>query len=152
MHQGLHQYLRGDEVSEAAFVQLDRILDKADALNIEVIGFTPPYMPTLYEEMVREGQHTYWDKALPRVQAIFDEHDFYFFDFSDVSDFSSDAEMRDGNHPSELLTLRMYMKMVEGAPEILGQYTDMEGLQALIDQAPNPHEVIPREKPSEAGH
>jgi hypothetical protein len=143
----LGQYVRGDIPSEAAFEQLERIIDKALALDIEVIGFAPGYMPTVYAEMMASGEYTYIQKAMPRVTALFEDRNLHFFDFSDVSAYSTDAEFEDGNHSYEILSLRMYMQMVQGAPELLGPYSDLEGLQAMIDQAPNNVEVVPREPP-----
>lgn len=145
LHQGSGHYLHGAEVNEVALDNLERMLDKAAALNIEVIGFAPGFMPTLYAEMIRAGNHTYIAKSMTRVQAIFEERGFYFFDFTDLSALGTDAEMMDGNHSTELLSLKMYMKMLETAPELLGPYSDLEGLQAMLDNAPNPGEVIPRE-------
>lgn len=148
LRNGQGHFTRGDTVSEEAMAQITRILDKAAALDIEVIGFTLPFMPTIYNAMQHDGVHSYLDKAVPQLQTLHEERGFMFFDFGDVSAFSQDTELTDGVHASELLSLKLYMRMVEGAPDLLGAYSDLAALQALVDQAPNPHEVIPREKKS----
>ncbi len=145
LRSGFMHFIPGDTVNELAITQMERILDKAGALDIEVIGYAPGFMPTVYQEMIAGGQHTYLDKAMPRVAELFEERGFYFFDFTDMTSDTADHEFLDGNHPYEIASLRMYMKMVEGAPEVLGPYSDLEGLQAMIDNAPNPGEVVPRE-------
>jgi hypothetical protein len=146
MRQGTGQYVRGDVVSEDALVQLARIVDKALVLDIEVIGFAPGYLPVLYDEMITSGQHSYIEKAMPRVADLFEERDLHFFDFTDPASTGGSAEeMRDGNHPAEMMSMRMYMAMLEGAPELLGPYSDLEGLQAMIDQAVSVNEVVPRQ-------
>jgi hypothetical protein len=148
---GEGHYLHGDQVNEAAFEQLGRMLDKAAALNIEVIGFAPGFMPTVYAEMVQSGQYAYLDTAMHRLEALFEARGLHFFDFTDMSGFTRDDEMLDGNHSYEIASLRMYMQMVEGAPELLGPYSDLEGLQTMIDQAPSPMQVVPRNDPIYTG-
>ena len=145
LREGQIHFKPGDRVREEALVRLSAMLDKAAALDIEVIGFAPGFMPTVYQEMMEAGQHTYMDKAMPRVAAVFEEHGFHFFDFTHLTTDMADREFLDGNHPYEMAALKMYMKMVEGAPEILGPYSDLEGLQRMLDNAVSPSEVVPRE-------
>jgi hypothetical protein len=143
--EGNGHYLHGDIVNEEALDQLGRIIDKAAALNIEVIGFAPGYMPTLYDAMMDSGQYTYLEKAMPRAAALFEDRGFHFFDFTDMSGLIRDEEMEDGNHVFEIGALKLYMRMVEGAPELLGPYSDLNGLQQMLDAAPTMMEVVPRE-------
>ncbi len=145
LHTQFNQFEQGDTVSEEAISSMERMLDRAVELNIEVIGFAPGYMPTLYSEMMESGKYGYMDKAMSQVAKLFEERGFHFFDFTDVRDFIPDYEMEDGNHSFEVASLRMYMRMIEGAPELLGQYSDLDVLQQMIDEAPTVMEVVPRE-------
>jgi hypothetical protein len=146
---GEGHYLHGDEVNEAAFEQLARMLDKAVALDIQVIGFAPGFMPTVYTEMIESGQYSYLEKAMPHVAQLFEEQGFHFFDFTDVRGFIEDTDMQDGNHTYEIGSLKLYMRMVEGAPELLGQYSELESLQQMLEQAASVMEVVPREYASD---
>lgn len=141
--QGRGHYRRGKLLNEAALAHLERIIQKAQALGITVIGFGPPFMPDIYDGMMRSGEYTYLTELSPRLTALFEQYDTRYFDFVDVSALSDAAtrEMADGVHPSELMSLRIYLEMVKALPDLLGEYTDIEALETLIAEAPNPHEV-----------
>jgi hypothetical protein len=52
--------------------------------------------------------------------------------------------MSDGVHPSELLSLRIYIDLVNANQDLLGKYSDIPALEQAITDAPNPHEVFPK--------
>lgn len=129
MRDGKDMYVFGDTVSEEKLAQLGALLDYAAEHNITVIGYLPSYAPTLWAEMVAAGNHTYITDLTPRLQALFDAHDFPFFDFSDGANTDSrDDEFFDGWHASELSNLRLFLKMAEAQPEIFASYVDLNAL------------------------
>lgn len=135
MRRGEDMYVYGDTVSEVALADLAALLAYAEARGITVVGFLPSYAPTLWDEMTERGNHAYMTALTPRLQSLFDAHDFPFFDFSDgTSTDTRDDEFFDGWHASELSNLRLFVKMVEARPDLFSPYTD---INALYDIAAN---------------
>jgi len=136
MQAGESMYVYGESVSESALAELSGLLDYAAAHDITVIGYLPSYTPTLWAEMVAGGNHTYITALTPRLQALFDAHGFAFFDFSDGASINTrDDEFFDGWHASELSNLRLYIKMLEAQPTVLGAYSDAQALYQIVANA-----------------
>ena len=131
MRTGEDMYVFGDSVSEEGIAQLIAILDFAQEHDIQVIGFMPPFVPSLYQEMMARGNHTYMTALVERLETLFTEYDFAFFDFSDSQGLGTSADFFDGWHGSERVYLRLFSRMVEDQPEILGPYTDAEMLRQI---------------------
>jgi hypothetical protein len=131
MENGQDMYARGSEVSQSALQQVERLLQYCDERGIFVIGFLPSYMPSLYQQMIAGGQHTYIERLPERLAPLFEQHSFAFFDFSDGSVLqASDGDFIDGWHASERMNLRLYTEMVRVFPGVLGSYSDLEWLEA----------------------
>jgi hypothetical protein len=143
LHAGEQMYVRGDAVSEARLAELDRILKLCKERGIYVIGFTPSFTPTLYAQMVADGQHTYLTKLIPRLQQMFSQYGFAFFDFSDGGRIPAhDGDFFDGWHASELANLLMCAQMVQALPDVLGEYTDVNALYGIAQQATNTFDIF----------
>lgn len=141
--EGWRQFQFGNDVSEAALAELDAVLALAQSLDIYVIGFAPPYMPSIYEIMAASGQHDYLTRSAPRIQAVFERYGYPYFDFSNAAWIGgSDDELYDGWHATELLSARMYLAMLDALPGILSPYSDRDTLRQIIDSADNPVEVF----------
>jgi hypothetical protein len=136
MQAGEDMYVRGDTPSPEKLAQLAALLDWAAAHEITVIGYLPSYAPSLWEAMMRGGQHAYVAALPPVLRAMFAERSFAFFDFSDVSGLGlTDADFFDGWHLSELGNLMLYTQMVYALPDLLGPYSDTGLLEADIRSA-----------------
>jgi hypothetical protein len=143
MRSGEDMYIYGDTVSEEAVQQLTVLLDFAASNDIIVIGFLPPYLPRLWDEMIERGNHTYMVELTPRLQTLFDRYDFPFFDFSSGAWIdTSEEDFFDGWHVSELGTLRMYLRILEALPELLDEYSDLESLAHIAATAPDTWDVF----------
>ncbi|MFN8452751.1 MAG: hypothetical protein U0521_30120, partial [Anaerolineae bacterium] len=59
LRDGKDMYVYGDTVSAARLQQLDDLLRWCAERGIFVIGYLPSYMPTLYPQMLGDGNHTY---------------------------------------------------------------------------------------------
>ena len=130
LRDGKDMYVRGDTVSTRAMAQLERILAYCKERGILVVGFSPPFMPTLYQRLEADGQHTYVDKLIPSLNALFARYGDRYFDFSDGAQLgATDDDFFDGWHASERIYLRLYMRMLEQMPARLGPYSDMAYLQ-----------------------
>lgn len=92
---------------------------------------------------MRRGRHTYITALTPRLQALFDARGFVFFDFSDGASVDTRTwEFFDGWHASELSNLRLYLKMLEALPDVLGEYSDLTELRQISLQATNTWNVF----------
>jgi hypothetical protein len=130
MQNGQDMYARGREVSASALEQVERLLRYCDERGIFVIGFLPSYMPSLYQQMMAGGQHTYMAALPERLRPLFEQHGFAFFDFSDGSLLhATDGDFIDGWHASERMNLRLYTEMVRALPDLLSDYSDLEWLE-----------------------
>lgn len=143
MYEGQEMYVYGDTLSEEALIELSAILQFAAQHDIYVIGFLPPYAPGLWSQMTARGNHTYITALTPRLQTMFDAYDFPFFDFSN-GEWAGirDEEFFDGWHASELGNLRIYLHMLDALPDILGVYSDGEGLRQIAENAGNTWDVF----------
>jgi hypothetical protein len=141
--EGWRQFVKGNEVSDEMLAELDDFLQMTEDRDIFVIGFAPPFTPSIYEVMVSSGEHDYLTQSAPLIQDIFERHNYPYFDFSNAAWIGGvDEELYDGWHATELLSLRMYNAMLEALPDVLAPYSDLEHLQQIAANADNPVEVF----------
>lgn len=146
MQEGQEMYVRGDHVSETRLRQLEAILQRCKERGIYVIGFSPMFMPTLYDALSAGGQHGYMQEMVTRLSAMFERYDYAYFDFSNGAWVGAqDSDFFDGWHGSEMVTLFMYLRMVEALPAVLGEYSDTNALYAKISQITSTFEVFGNE-------
>jgi hypothetical protein len=147
LRDGKEMYAYGDTVSASRLQQLEEVLTWCEARGITVIGFLPPFMPTLYQQITTDGNHTYLDALYPTLAALFTRYDFPLFDFSGEAALgATDEDFFDGWHASERINLRLYARMYATLypmkPGLLDAYTDLASLQAADDNATNTFEVF----------
>ncbi|MGJ3239887.1 MAG: hypothetical protein ACFE0Q_14340 [Anaerolineae bacterium] len=141
--EGDEMYTGGETVSSEALAQLEAILNYASERDILVVGFLPPYMPTLWDELAISERHNYLSQAEQSIVEQFAEHDFPLFDFSDVRTLGfTDEDFFDGWHHSERVALQLYLEMAQQVPE-LSRYTEPEPLQTIVNTAPDTFRVLP---------
>lgn len=134
MRDGVDMYVYGvaDSLDLAALARFEALLDDARARGVTVIAFAPPFAPTLYERMVRRGNHAYMDTLHARLRVMLEQRGFYYFDFSDSRQLNvTDADFFDGWHGSERVYLRLFAQMSDTLPDVLGRYTDADVLRAI---------------------
>jgi hypothetical protein len=138
-------YPPGDTLSQPALDTVDAMLKSAKAKGITVVGFAPPFMPSLYQALVSSGQYGYLPETQARLKALFARYGYPYLDFSDGGALgASDEEFIDSWHPSELACLRVFLKLRETLPDILAPYADPDGLGHLIDSNRSPLVVFER--------
>ncbi len=125
LRDGKEMYVYGDTVSAARLAQLEDFLAWCSDRGITVIGFLPSFMPTLYQQLIADGNHTYVTQLEADLPGVFAGYDFPFFDFSDSAALgATDDDFFDGWHASELINLRLYAQMRAALPDLLGAYSD----------------------------
>lgn len=142
MRAGQEMYVYGSRPSAAALADFSALLDLCAARGITVIGFMPPYAPTLYAEMMANGQHAYLPALSAALADLFAARGLPFLDLSDGGRFGSDDDFFDGWHGSERVYLRVYLALLEAAPEALGWATDAAALRAIDAAAPETWRVF----------
>lgn len=142
LRDGQQMYIYGDTPSEAMLQRLDALLAWCAERGITVIGFAPPFTPTLYQQMQQQGHHDYVFALMPQLDVMFARHSHHFYDFSNGGVFGIDDDFFDGWHGSERISLQLYMALIEALPDILGRYTSLETLRTLDANAPETWSVF----------
>ncbi|MCC6802261.1 MAG: hypothetical protein IT319_05205 [Anaerolineae bacterium] len=147
LREGADMYVYGDTVSSARWGELTELIRWCTDHNVTLIGFLPPYMPSLYEQMIEDGNHTYIQQLDAQLQALFDHYDFPYFNFSDGAALgATDDDFFDGWHASEQINLRLYERMFSmlraQQPGLLDAYTDPNFLAAVDASATDTFDVF----------
>jgi hypothetical protein len=141
--EGAEMYVHGNTVDAAAIEQLREILEFAQRNDILLIGFYPPYMPSLWEVMEASEDHTYIPESTAQVEALFEEYGFPYFDYHDGADLNAtDEDFFDGWHASEKISAQIYINIAREVDE-LQPYTNIDALQAVVDNATDTFRVFP---------
>ncbi len=133
---GTNRFEYGSEVSEGSLYILRELLSWCADNGIRVIGYLPPYAPSVYNAMADSGYYSYLDDILQNVLEIFDIFGGECYDFTYMSD-TSDAAYIDGFHAGDQVYCRMLLAMLE-AGSTLNEYTSAEALNALLANEENP--------------
>jgi hypothetical protein len=143
LQNGEQMYVRGDHVSEAKLSQLENILQRCQEHGTYVIGFSPPFMPTLYEQMMADGQHGYVPEMIDRLRPLLESYGFAYFDFSNGAWLNAnDEDFFDGWHASEMIHIVLYIRMLEALPGVLGPYSDGNFLYSAVANATDTFNVF----------
>lgn len=128
-------FIEGQSVSTEALTITEDILRLAEEHYISIIAILPPFRPSYYERMIESGDFDYIPDALLELQALFGEYDVPLYDFTNPQVIGgSEAEMTDGWHITDLLSLRIYHHLLLEEPELLGQYSDVDTIATWIEQ------------------
>jgi hypothetical protein len=139
---GSRAFQFGDDVWQESLDEIDALLQYCRQRGIHVVGFLPPYAPTVRDHMRRTGKYAYLDKIIPAAEPVFRRHGMQLFDFTDMRAFgSSDAETIDGWHASEKAYLRAFVIMAE-RDQILRREVDLSYLHTRLAQAEGPYQVF----------
>lgn len=143
LRDGKEMYVYGNTVSQTRVAQLEEMLAWYQQQGIFVIGYLPSYMPTLYPQLIADGNHTYVQKLDGVLAPLFAQYGFAYFNFSDGAALgATDDDFFDGWHASERINLRLYEQMLAALPDVLGDYSDPAVLQAADDAATDTFDVF----------
>ena len=121
-------------VNIEAVARVEDFLKKSRARGVHVVGFMPPYAPSVYDKLkVRRENYGYIFKLEPILNPLFEKYGFHLFNFSDASVVgSSDEEMIDGIHGSEKIDLRLLIEMAK-TETVLSSYMDIDYLKKKLE-------------------
>lgn len=125
----------GEHIDEDTLIQLENLLSYCKEHNIKVIGFLPPFAPSVYDMMEKSGNYHYLLEIAPACKEIFDKFDYEFYDFMDGASLEmTDDCFVDGFHGSEIVYGRIIEKMAE-KDSALAPYADLDNIAYLMDNA-----------------
>lgn len=132
-------YSPANAISTTNLGYLEELLQWAQSHDVEVIGYFPPFMPEIYERMDGNEDYSYIPQSASALDDLFTRYDFHFFDLSDATESGGDtSEMYDGIHFSEVMQMRLHIRLVETLPDILGDYADVDTLETWLEQSDDP--------------
>jgi len=127
--------------------QVENLLQWAIENDIYVIAYFPPFSESIYEGMMASGEFSYMPESSDALTTLFDTYDFPFFDFSNPAWLGAgDEALYDGIHAGEWLYMRIHTEMLRALPDVLGDYADVETLEAWMAASDNLFDV-PEEYP-----
>lgn len=110
----------GTQLSPSAVSALDHALRNARSYGWTVVGFAPPFSPTLVRRLGSESQtHGLYRDYRRRVPRLFERHGFRFLDLTDVRSIPcspNDFSPNDGGHPDIPCSHRIRRKLDAAAP------------------------------------
>ena len=135
-------YVVDSEVNAIAVASVEDFLKKSKTRGVHVVGFLPPYAPSVYVRLKADKESfSYVFKLEPKLQPLFEKYGFHLFDFSDASLMgATDEEMIDGIHGSEKTYLRILIEMAK-TDSILNSYVSSVDLKEQLKEA-RPLEVF----------
>lgn len=130
---GINLFHYGEEVSQDAMQELELFLSEANNLGIHVVGFLPPYAPSIYEEMMEVGRYDYIKRLPTNLKPMFERYNHTFFDFSNPATVKGDDyEFIDGFHGSEKVYAKILVSMAH-EDEQLKKCVNIEDLEKKIE-------------------
>lgn len=130
---GYGRFEWGDHVDDKTYEYLEVLLEYCNENGIMVIGFAPPFAPSVYDRMIDSGNYGYLGEISPKCEEIFGQYGYEYFDYTDISVLGvGDAYFVDGFHGGEVA----YAYMVEDMlvqESCLRKYVNEELLKELLD-------------------
>lgn len=129
---GTMRFEWGKDIDEDTLRLLDSLLSYCKDKGITVVGFIPPFAPSIYTVMVNSGNYDYLSKIAPACQEIFRKYEFEFFDYQDGATLGkTDDYYVDGFHGSEVIYGLIVQDMVKKGSVLKG-CVDMKRLEELL--------------------
>ncbi|MCE9582273.1 MAG: hypothetical protein K8T20_07255 [Planctomycetes bacterium] len=116
---GTRRFEWSDVLAQKAIDEVDLLLGDCHDRGITVVGFLPPFAPTVRRAMVESGRYGYMSRIEPALRPSFDRYQFPLFDFTDPATLvATDSEFIDGFHGSERTYARLLLRLASGSPEL----------------------------------
>lgn len=130
---GLGRFEWGKSLSMKTIKNLQGLLTYCADNGIEVIGFLPPYAPSVYFAMMASGNYKYITLIPSTVENIFSEYDYLFINYSDGAILEvSDEYFIDGFHGSEIV-YDLIVQDIVSKTNNLNAYVNENKLKSLFE-------------------
>ncbi len=125
----------GNHVDADTLVQLKELLSHCSNNNILVIGFLPPFAPTINDKMTKSGNYTFLREITPACKTIFDSCNYELYDYTDGGSLKdTDEHYIDGFHGSEVIYGKIIQDMIKRG-SIINNYVDLQKMVILLNNA-----------------
>lgn len=128
----------GDHIDNKTVRLLENLLKFCKDNDIKVIGFAPPFAPSVYDKMMESGQYGYIHEISPVCEEVFAKYDFEYYSYMDGMILGmDDTYFLDGFHGSEVVYGCVIQDMIaEGSG--ISKYVNEEKLNKLIEERYSP--------------
>ncbi len=128
------RFAYGDVVDEGALEEIAALMQFAQDNGIGLVLFSPPYPPSIYNEMMESGHYTYMTKTINRLAELARQHGVLYYNFMDGGTLGTDDDFFDGLHGSEYIYLHMLLEMLKDPNNPLIRYTNVDNLTAAFQR------------------
>ena len=134
---GTARFEWGEHIDEKTLSLLNKLLHYCKEQGITVIGFLPPFAPTIYTTMYSSGNYGYMNEIKPACEKLFKKYEFSFFDYQNGAELNvGDSFFVDGFHGSEVVYGKIVLDMARKDEEFK-KYVDTNRLETLLNNAYN---------------
>lgn len=114
--------------NQKAIEQLKDLLTYCKSNNIFVIGFTPPYAPSVYDKMTSSGNYGYLTEISPKCEMIFKSFGYEYYDYMNSALLGmDDTYFVDGFHGNDAAYAYIIDDMIKQGSR-LDKYVDKNRL------------------------
>jgi hypothetical protein len=136
--EGTGRFEHAQDPDPKLVAELGKFLDEAKRRGIHVLGFIPPYAPSVNDAMTRTGNYGYIPKLYATIKPVFDRRGFVVLDFTDIRALGiDDSGFIDGVHATERSHIRILEALLK-ADASLDTYTNGAYLEQIEQRSPNP--------------
>lgn len=122
----------GEHIDDKTCGYLKAFLEYCKENGIMVIGFAPPFAPSVYNRMIASGNYSYLSEISPKCEEIFQQYGYEYYDYTDVSILNvGDAYFVDGYHGGEVAYAYIVEDMLAQG-SCLREYVDEKQLEELL--------------------
>lgn len=127
----------------SSLLELEKFLIACQRLGIHVIGFSPPFTPSIYKNLKDQSKDRGWIFLTPSIlEKLFKDIGFTYFNFTDPASVGiSDKEMLDATHTSEKAALRMFIDMAEKDMR-LSAFVDIDYLKKNLEESKDDYRIF----------
>ncbi len=143
IREGKRKFEYGSTANPKAFEELAKLADFCKDNNIYLIAFFPPYAEGVLQKMETSGKYHYLDSLFIKCAPILKARGFECYDFTSIKTAgSSDDEVIDGFHGSEVTYAKMLIKMLEKSSK-LNEVANKNKLQKDVSKKISNYQVYP---------
>ncbi|MGJ3237381.1 MAG: hypothetical protein ACFE0Q_01620 [Anaerolineae bacterium] len=132
-------YSTWTQLEDQAFEQYNTILQVAQAHDSIVIGIVPPYQESMHNSMMASDDFAKLPVAMVHLDTLFASYNMPLHRYEIPQNIGgADNELYDTWHPGEVLSLRIFLDLVNAHPDVFQQYTNVESLETLLTESIDP--------------
>ena len=135
MKKGDSPFVWGQEIEIETIKQLTSLLQYCVKHNIYVIGFLPPFAPSVCKRMKDSGNYSYIDKIPASCKEIFDAYGYECYNYTNNEGLTViDDNFIDGFHGSDIVYGKILNNMIKHKSRI-NLYLDTMKVNSLINKS-----------------